>query len=252
MLPREPEISVRVFISYAHADKELRQRLEEHLSSLKYSGEIVVWQDQEIPAGANWEDQINTHLDEADLILLLISASFIASKYCWNKEVQAALLRHGAGTAQVIPIILRPIVWQNTPLGQLQALPVGAKPVTQWSDPDAALENVVQGIRKVVEGIILRREVAKEEELEKLVNKIEANLQPALTSINQSIVEMDNRIGQQEQRKQELVEELEAINVSIKQLKGRQGRAEDKQYQLKKELEETSEQFVKLGGELDV
>ncbi|TMC17604.1 MAG: toll/interleukin-1 receptor domain-containing protein, partial [Chloroflexi bacterium] len=64
------EVSVKVFISYAHADQELHKQLNDHLSPLTYSGDIIIWHDQEIPAGANWEDQINTHLDEADLILL--------------------------------------------------------------------------------------------------------------------------------------------------------------------------------------
>src|SRR5215469_15127066 len=121
MSPSESAISVKVFICYSHADQELRHRLEEHLSALIYSGKITIWQDQKIPLGANWEDQINTHLSEADLILPLVSASFIASKYCWNKEVQIALARHKEGTARVVPIILRPVHWQDTPLGQLQA-----------------------------------------------------------------------------------------------------------------------------------
>ncbi len=143
-------MSAKIFISYAHADQELRKKLEAHLSSLNYSGKITIWQDQEIPAGANWEDEINTHLNEADIILLLVSSDFITSKYCWNKEVQAALERHRAGKVRVIPIILRPALWQDTPLGQLQALPTGAKPVTQWSDQDAALHNVAKGIRKAL------------------------------------------------------------------------------------------------------
>ena len=95
-------------------------------------------------------NQIHTHLNKADLILLLISASFIASKYCWNREVEIALQRHKDGNVWVLPIILRPVYWQGTPLGQLQALPTGAKPVTRWNDPDDAFEDVVLGIRKVV------------------------------------------------------------------------------------------------------
>src|SRR5947199_10498533 len=84
------EVSVKVFISYAHADQELHKQLNDHLSPLKYSGDITIWHDQEIPVGANWEDQINTHVDEADLILLLVRASFIASRDWWNKEGIAA------------------------------------------------------------------------------------------------------------------------------------------------------------------
>lgn len=121
---------------------------------LEYSEKITIWQDQEIPPGANWEDQINTHLNDADIILLLVSASFISSKYCWNREVQVALERHKAGTARVIPIILRPALWKDTPLGQLQALPTGAKPVVQWDDQDIAFDNVAQGIREMVKDLL--------------------------------------------------------------------------------------------------
>lgn len=153
----EPEISIKVFISYAHADQELRKKLEDHLSWLKHSEQIVIWQDEEIPAGANREDQINTHLNGADLILLLISPSFMASKDAWNKEAQTALERYKAGKVWVIPIILKPVIWKNTSLGELQPLPTEAKPVTRWNNPDAALEDVAQGIQKVVEQLQARR-----------------------------------------------------------------------------------------------
>ena len=167
MRPIEPERSVKVFISYAHADQELHKKLIDHLRSLKHSEKILIWQDKEIPLGVNWKDQINIHLDEAHLILLLVSANFIASDYCWNKEVQAALERHKAGTVRVVPIILKPVHWQDTPLGQLQALPTEAKPVSQWDDQDAALEDVVRGIRRIVQDlrILLGAESQRNEEV---------------------------------------------------------------------------------------
>ena len=148
----------KVFISYSHADQELRRKLEEHLSSLRYSNEIVIWHDQEVLAGADLDQQITTQLDEADLILLLISSSFIASEYYWNKEVQAALQRYKAEKVEIIPIILKPADWQHTPLGHLKALPSGDKPVTQWDDQDAALNDVAQGIRRVVEKLQITKQ----------------------------------------------------------------------------------------------
>jgi len=87
MQPTEPEISVKVFISYSHEDKELHERLDNHLSTLKRSGEITIWRDQQILPGNNWSSQIKTRLKEADVILLLVSASFLASQYCWEEEV---------------------------------------------------------------------------------------------------------------------------------------------------------------------
>src|SRR5436305_13692624 len=162
----ELEICVKVFVSYAHEDQEYHQKLLQHLSLLMHSGKITIWHDQELLAGVDWENQINTRLSEADIILLLISANFLASKYCWNKEFQVALSRHKRGEAWIIPIIVKPVDWRSSPLGQFQVLPTGSKPVTQWNDLEAAFEDVVQGIRKVVEQsqVTLHRE-AKVKEL---------------------------------------------------------------------------------------
>ncbi len=140
----------KFFISYAHTDRKLRKRLEGHLSSLTRSNAISIWQDQVILAGGDWDKDIQDHLKEADVILLLVSSHFMDSSYCWDNEIQKALERHKAGTVQVIPIILKPVVWKDTPLGQLQALPTEGKPVTLWNNPDAAFEDVVRGIKEVV------------------------------------------------------------------------------------------------------
>src|SRR5450759_3488495 len=108
---------LKVFISYAHEDWKLRKKLEEHLSSLTRSNIISVWQDQVILSGGNWDDDIQVNLKEADVVLLLISARFMTSNYCWDIEVRKALERHKTGTVQVIPIILKSVSWQDTPLG---------------------------------------------------------------------------------------------------------------------------------------
>jgi phosphonate transport system substrate-binding protein len=150
----EQERKLKVFISYAHEDQGLRKKLGEHLITLEHCKNIEIWHDQEIPPGADWRDHINTNLNEADMILLLVSSSFIASNYCWNEEVLTALQRHNAKTARVVPIILRPVRWQNTPLEQLQVLPTGARPVTKWDDVDTALEDVIQGIERAVEDLL--------------------------------------------------------------------------------------------------
>ncbi len=218
----DPYISIKVFISYSHADQELHKNLIDHLSSLKYSGEITIWQDQEIPPGADWEEQIDTHLNEADMILLLISSSFMASNYCWNKEVQTALKRHKAGTVRVIPIILKPVHWQNTPLGQLQSLPTGAKAITQWNDHDAAFEDVVRGIQGVV-----REDVQKKEKISMLTNEIETNFRPTLTIVVRDIEDIERTIGEQENRKKGLEAELLTINTSIDDLKVKHAVLED-------------------------
>src|SRR5579885_752185 len=96
--------------------------------------------------GEDWRHTIHSHLDKADLILLLISPSFMQSNYCYGVEMQKALERHELGIASVIPIILRPTDWQRTPLGHLQALPRDGKPITLWRSRDEAFKQIAQEI----------------------------------------------------------------------------------------------------------
>ena len=98
---------IRLFYSYSHDDESFREQLEKHLALLKRTGVIEEWHDRQIGAGTEWEGQINDNLEQADVILLLISASFLASDYCFDKEMTRAMERHDAGKARVIPVILR-------------------------------------------------------------------------------------------------------------------------------------------------
>jgi HEAT repeat protein len=146
--------SMKLFFSYAHKDELLRDELDNHLSFLKNEDIITTWHDRDITAGTEWEAEIAQQLNTADIILLLISSDFAASRYCYKIELAQALERHNQGTAKVIPIILRSCDWTSAPFGKLQALPIahgsGAKPVTQWADQDEAFTHIAQGIRKAV------------------------------------------------------------------------------------------------------
>ncbi|HEY5004534.1 MAG TPA: toll/interleukin-1 receptor domain-containing protein, partial [Ktedonobacteraceae bacterium] len=143
--------TVQVFYSYAHEDETLLRKLDSHLSSLKREEKIASWYDRDIRAGSDWERAIDERINTADIILLLISSDFIASNYCYSVEAKRALERHYAGEARIIPIILRPVDWQRTPLGQFQALPHDGKPLASYSDKDKACLEIVQGIRQVVD-----------------------------------------------------------------------------------------------------
>lgn len=145
---------IEVFISYSHKDEDLKDELYIHLANLTRQNKIKPWQDRAIEAGTEWDAQIKAQLESAGVILLLITPRFIASEYCFDKEMQRAMERHAAGTARVIPVIMKPCDWQGTPFSQLQVLPKDAKPVTSWNDQDEALLNVVQGIRKAIDSLV--------------------------------------------------------------------------------------------------
>ncbi|MDZ7960941.1 MAG: TIR domain-containing protein [Aulosira sp. DedQUE10] len=145
--------AVKVFFSYAHKDEALRDELATHLSLMKRQGVIQAWHDRDISAGSEWANAIDDNLEVADIILLLVSANFLASDYCYDKEMTRAMERHETKQARVIPIILKPTDWNGAPFGKLQALPRNAKPVTIWTDQDEAFLDITQGIRRVVEDI---------------------------------------------------------------------------------------------------
>jgi TIR domain len=137
---------VRLFYSYSHRDELLRNKLEDHLAVLKRNGVIENWHDRKIGAGNEWKGAIDSHLEAADVILLLVSSSFISSDYCYDIEMKRAMERHEQGSAKVIPVILKECVWQAAPFGKLLALPTDGKAVTSWRNRDRAFTDIAKGL----------------------------------------------------------------------------------------------------------
>ncbi|TCN19812.1 toll/interleukin-1 receptor domain-containing protein [Sinorhizobium americanum] len=140
-----------VFFSYSHIDEALRDQLEKQLSMLKRQGVIETWHDRRIGAGEDIHRAIDDHINTDDIILLLVSADFIASDYCYDIEMQRAMERHDKGEAIVIPVILRACDWHHAPFGKLNAVPRDGKPITQWPDIDEAFLQIAKAVREAAE-----------------------------------------------------------------------------------------------------
>ena len=143
-------MAVKLFLSYSHADETLRNQLEAHLAALKHQGRIDMWHDRCVIAGDDLDDAISAEIEDAKIILLLISSDFIASDYCYGVETARALKRHQANEARVVPVVLRPCDWHELPFGRLLALPTDGKPITGWPNIDEAFLDIVQGIKKAL------------------------------------------------------------------------------------------------------
>ncbi|MBO0795061.1 MAG: TIR domain-containing protein, partial [Ktedonobacteraceae bacterium] len=141
----------QLFCCYARSDQQYLAELKKHLKPLQREKLIDIKADIDIDPGMEWERKIHHYLEQSQIILLLISPDFIASNYCYNIEMHKALIRHQQGTACIIPIIIRPVDWQGTPVGTLQALPQDAKPVSSWSNSDEAYTSIARGIRTIVQ-----------------------------------------------------------------------------------------------------
>ena len=179
-------MAVTVLLCYAPEDLSMVKKLKEYLSVLERKGLIAIWDKGNISPGEEWKDEIDKHLSEAQMILLLISASFLASNFCYKVEMQRAIERHEREEARVIPVILRPALWREVPsLDKLQVLPVEAKPITKWATRDDGYQNVAEEISKVIRqwnthslpGPVGERKVMIAN-LDRLIEAVKSQMQP--------------------------------------------------------------------------
>lgn len=141
---------VNLFFSYSHKDEALRDELAAHLALLRRQGVIRDWHARCVGAGDDWQGVVDEHLDRADVVLVLVSADFLASDYCYDVELRRVVERSARGEALLIPVILRACDWSGAPFGARRALPRDARPVTSWPNRDEAWNDVATSIRVAV------------------------------------------------------------------------------------------------------
>jgi hypothetical protein len=147
--------TVKLFISYSHADEAHKNELELCLKNIKRRLPLEYWDDRQMFAGELVDDQILSRLEAANIVVLLISRNFFASDYCFSIEMEKALKRFEQNHNVVIPVIIRPTDdWREFESGKITALPTDGKPLSKWDDKDEFWESVQQGIRKQVEKLL--------------------------------------------------------------------------------------------------
>ncbi len=141
----------KVFISYSKTDKAYLEQLKKHLAPLRRQGLLETWDDMELIAGEPWDAAIHQQLSSADIIILLVSADFMATDYVWDIEINKAIERHERGEVTVIPIIIRPSLWQDAPFAYLTAIPEKGKAISTWDNSDEAWAHVGEKIKQVAQ-----------------------------------------------------------------------------------------------------
>ena len=134
-----------IFCAAAPSDTSFLAEWERHLLPLMQAGQITVWSEQHLMAGADRLQQINDHLDHVQVIVFLLSAEFFASDECMALIEQAL-----KGSARVIPLLLRPVDWKTSKLADLTCLPVNGQFVTTWNNQDQALHTCVDDLRQLL------------------------------------------------------------------------------------------------------
>src|SRR5689334_9317406 len=141
--------TIGIFISYADEDKRSLTELEDQLAPLARNGTIEIWHRGKVIPGQEVSREVDTHLKAADIFLLLLSRDYLASDALY-KEMTQVMKRHETEKVRVIPVLLRPIYWDDTPFTDLEPLPTNREPVSRWPDKSDAFDNIERGIRKAI------------------------------------------------------------------------------------------------------
>jgi internalin A len=142
---------VQAFISYSHKDEHFRAELDTHLKLLHRQGPLNVWHDRRIEPGEQWDRKINDALNDARIIILMVSVDFVSSKYCYEEEMQVAIERSAAGKSTLIWIPVRDCDVTGAPFANLQAATKDALPIELAPNRDTAWKEVSQKIRAICE-----------------------------------------------------------------------------------------------------
>lgn len=146
-----------MFLSYAHKDVDLKDELDVSLIALKRDERVSIWQDTDnIHGGDQWNEKIEEGLQNADIVLLLVSPDFIDSEYIWNKELPIIKQKYDLGKTKVIPIFLRDVFAKNMWFTDIQGYISLDKPIAGFKDydRDTAFKKVVQGISDVIDNLL--------------------------------------------------------------------------------------------------
>ncbi len=143
---------LEIFCCYHHEDEKMLDLLKKHLKPFQREDQFTIWSDTNLIGGDQWKEERHKHLENADIILLLISPDFMDSDYCYNAMMRA-IQRHDDGRAVALPILLRPTLWKvvpNLPFAHLQIFPKNGKPVSLWPNPDKAFNDIAFQVYQVV------------------------------------------------------------------------------------------------------
>ncbi|HEX8775484.1 MAG TPA: TIR domain-containing protein [Pyrinomonadaceae bacterium] len=150
-------LKVVYICSDARKDKNFLETLGKFLVNRRRANQIVEWHTGLLQAGLERDVHIAQHLNEADILILLVSVDFLNSSSAYDREMKIAMERHNAGKARVIPILLRECETSDTPFARLSPLPEGGKPVDQHKNKDAVFTAIAKAIGNVIQELIKSR-----------------------------------------------------------------------------------------------
>lgn len=150
---------IKLFISYSHKDDMFLQELKEYVNEISCP-KITVWDDGRIDPGNEWDKEIKKHLQQADIVLMLISQLFLNSKYIQSEELRVALDRHDLNECRVIPIFTRTCNLRGHPqITKLQGLPKEKKFLNEMElERDTHYARIQEELNELADELLLMKQ----------------------------------------------------------------------------------------------
>ena len=144
---------LKIFLSYSHADEAVLDKFKKHLTPVIRQEIVDIWYDRNLLPGSELDENIVTKLDEAEIVIFLVSSDFLASYYCVEIELMRTLKRKAHSDICIIPMIVRSCDWKSSELKNYTAIPKDGKAIASHNDVDAALYECVDQLKKVVKNL---------------------------------------------------------------------------------------------------
>jgi len=144
------EKTIQIYCSHAQASRSSQQVTHSLYAGLRYqerSGQLDFWHKGKILAGAQREAEIEQHIAQADIVLLIVDVDYVSSDECYDFELPRIMQRYEAERLTVIPIMVDSVGWKDSPFGMLEPLPPGGKPIRLWSSASAAYTKILQELQ---------------------------------------------------------------------------------------------------------
>jgi hypothetical protein len=160
---------INVLLVYEHKDEIFRRKLLNHLNALWGEGLITSMQDLMVAPGFESYADIERKLSTSNLVLLLISSTFLRSDFAFGDQIKRAIEGHNVGSVIVLPILVHPVSLGESLYSDLLTLPSNYKAISEWANDDQAYADIMKTMRTVIRELHARqaehKPVNKEPEL---------------------------------------------------------------------------------------
>jgi len=149
------DAKINIFISYSHADKKWLERLKKHLKVLsKYSGDVDYWVDTKLRGGDRWREEITKAINNANVVILLVSTDFLASDFITSDELPPILRKAQEDGTRILPLIVAPCEYGDSELQGFQAVNDPDRTLADLGTDEAAIERVFMELNKNIKSLI--------------------------------------------------------------------------------------------------